>query len=95
MVNEPIKIYKYNEDDVYVLPSERDIKKINVITHMEDRTCNRCKKKFNFPCQLERHKYSTRKCKIKSNNYVCCHCNIFCSSKYNLERHMVSKHKNN
>jgi hypothetical protein len=54
---------------------------------MEDRTCNRCKKKFNFPCQLERHNYSTRKCKIKSNNNICCHCNIICSSKYNLERH--------
>ena len=89
IVNEPIKIYRYNEDDVYVLPSERDIKKINinVITYMEDRTCNRCKKKFDFPCQLERHNNSTRKCKIKNNNNICSHCNITCSSKYNLERH--------
>lgn len=89
IVNEPIKIYRYNEDDVYVLPSERDIKKINinVITYMEDRTCNRCKKEFDFPCQLERHTNSTRKCKIKNNNNICSHCNITCSSKYNLERH--------
>jgi len=49
--------------------------------------CNRCCKKFKFQSQLERHNGSIRQCKIKTNDNICFHCNIKCSTKYTLIRH--------
>ena len=45
---------------------------------MSDRTCGTCGTEFAFPCQLERHINSKRKCKSKDNqkkDYMCLTCN--------------------
>ena len=46
---------------------------------MSDRTCGTCGMEFEFPCQLERHISSKRKCKPKEQqlkDYMC----IFCKN---------------
>jgi hypothetical protein len=60
---------------------------------MSDRTCGTCGTEFAFPCQLERHINSKRKCKSKDNqkkDYMCLTCNNYYSNKFSLSRHQNS-----
>jgi hypothetical protein len=59
----------------------------NEENNKQDRTCIRCGKEFRFPSQLERHLKNKIQCKIKSQNYICEHCNKPYSNKYNLINH--------
>jgi hypothetical protein len=57
---------------------------------MSDRTCGTCGMEFEFPCQLERHISSKRKCKTKEQqikDYMCIFCKNYYSNKFSLSRH--------
>ena len=57
---------------------------------MSDRTCGTCGMEFEFPCQLERHISSKRKCKPKEQqlkDYMCIFCKNYYSNKFSLSRH--------
>jgi hypothetical protein len=58
-----------------------------------DRICNICGKEFEFPYLLDRHKSKKNPCKKKSDDYQCEYCNLCCSNKYNLLRHINTKCK--
>jgi len=63
------------------------------------KTCDNCGTEFKFPCQLERHLNSKRKCKSKDNqikDYDCEFCKCNYSNKYSLTRHLqICKANNN
>jgi hypothetical protein len=77
-----------NGDNVAILDDKAVLS--NASNNNGYKTCDNCGTEFAFPCHLERHLNSKRKCKSKDNqikDYVCNHCSIVCSSKYNLSRH--------
>jgi hypothetical protein len=56
--------------------------------------CNICKKEFNKPYLLERHKNSRRKCKPVDEKIKCSDCNKFYSSKYYFANHKCTAKEN-